>query len=62
MTATQKRFIQAILVELVEINGKFHYRYETKEGVTTSKKGYYYEGQAFAAAEKAIDYYWYVGH
>jgi len=58
-----KKVIQAIPTEIFEENGKFRFRLETnKKGVIVSQKKYNSETQALSAAEKTIEYYWYVGH
>ena len=57
-----KKTIQAIPVEIVEINGLFYYRLTIKEGVRQSWKGWNSETKALMYAEKAIENYWYVGH
>ena len=58
-----KKIIQAIPVEIFQVNGLFFYKLTTnREGVITSWKGWNSETKALMYAEKAIENYWYVGH
>ena len=57
-----KKTIQAIPVEIFQVNGMFFYKLTTPKGITTSWKGWNSETKALMYAEKAIENYWYVGH
>ena len=56
------KIIQALKVDFVEINGQWTYKVYAGESVIESKKKFNSHGQAENAAEKTIEYYWYVGH
>ena len=62
MNIIKTKTIQAIPVEVIESEGKFYYKYKAKEEWIESKKRFNSESQALNAAEKTIEYYWYVGH
>ena len=58
----REKTIQAIPVKIMESNGQYLYKYQPKEEWIESKKRFNSESQALNAAEKTIEYYWYVGH
>jgi hypothetical protein len=56
------KIIQACKVDFIETNGYWTYKVYTRTGVIESKRKFNSHGIAENAAEKTIEYHYYVGH